>query len=101
MNEFSRFRVKQLTPACGAELLDCDLSKFDDTLIEEVRVALQHRVVFFRDQDLSQGRILNLPLSSAIWKFIRQRRKTSPIQKCCALRMGRNRAARKIVGTLM
>ena len=55
MSEFSRFRVKQLTPACGAELLDCDLSKFDDTLIEEVRAALlQHRVVFFRDQDLSQ-----------------------------------------------
>jgi taurine dioxygenase len=55
MSEFSRFRVKQLTPACGAELLDCDLSKFDDTLIEEVRAALlKYRVVFFRDQDLSQ-----------------------------------------------
>ena len=55
MSEFSRFRVKQLTPACGAELLDCDLSKFDGTLIEEVRAALlKHRVVFFRDQDLNQ-----------------------------------------------
>ena len=55
MSEFTRFRVQQLTPACGAELLDCNLSKFDDTLIEEVRVALlKHRVVFFRDQDLSQ-----------------------------------------------
>ena len=48
MSEFTRFRVQQLTPACGAELLDCNLSKFDDTLIEEVRVALlKHRVVFF------------------------------------------------------
>ena len=55
MSEFSRFRLKQLTPACGAELLDCDLSKFDNTLIEEVRAALlQHRVVFFRDQNLNQ-----------------------------------------------
>ena len=55
MSEFTRFRVQQLTPACGAELLDCDLSKFDDTLIKEVRAALlKHRVVFFRDQDLSQ-----------------------------------------------
>ena len=55
MSDFSRFRVNQLTPHCGAELLDCDLSNFDDTMIEEVRAALlKHRVVFFRDQDLSR-----------------------------------------------
>ena len=41
MSEFTRFRVQQLTPACGAELLDCNLSKFDDTLIEEVRANLR------------------------------------------------------------
>ena len=55
MTDYSRFRVQQLTPACGAELLDCDLANFDDTLIEEVKDALlRFRVVFFRDQDLSQ-----------------------------------------------
>ncbi len=55
MDAFSKFRVHPITPAIGAELLDCDLAKIDDTLIEEVRAALlKYRVVFFRDQNISQ-----------------------------------------------
>ena len=55
MNEFTKFRVQQLTPAIGAELLDVDLRSFDDTLIAEVRAALLHyKVVFFRNQDLTR-----------------------------------------------
>ncbi|MDG1690662.1 MAG: TauD/TfdA family dioxygenase [Alphaproteobacteria bacterium] len=55
MTDFSRFKLNALTPAIGAELLDCDLTKIDATLVEEVRAALlQHRVVFFRDQTLTR-----------------------------------------------
>ena len=55
MNEFTKFRVQQLTPAIGAELLDVDLRSFDDTLIAEVRAALLHyKVVSFRNQDLTR-----------------------------------------------
>ena len=55
MTEFSTFRAQPLTPTIGAELLDCDLNKFDTSMIEEIRAALlQYRVVFFRDQELSQ-----------------------------------------------
>jgi len=40
-----------LSPAIGAELIGADLTRFDDTLIEEVRAALlKYQVVFFRDQ---------------------------------------------------
>ena len=55
MSQFTKFRVQQMTPAIGAELLDVDLRDFDDTLIAEVRAALlQYKVVFFRDQDLTR-----------------------------------------------
>ena len=55
MTEFSSFRAQPMTPTIGVELLDCDLNKFDETMIEEIRAALlKYRVVFFREQDLSQ-----------------------------------------------
>lgn len=55
MTEFSSFRAQPMTPTIGVELLDCDLNKFDATMIEEIRAALlKYRVVFFREQDLSQ-----------------------------------------------
>lgn len=55
MTDFSTFRARPMTPNIGAELLDCDLNKFDATMIEEIRAALlKYRVVFFRDQKLSQ-----------------------------------------------
>ena len=55
MTEFSSFRAQPMTPTIGVELLDCDLNRFDATMIEEIRAALlKYRVVFFREQDLSQ-----------------------------------------------
>ena len=55
MSQFTKFRVQQMTPAIGAELLDVDLRDFEDTLIAEVRAALlKYKVVFFRDQDLTR-----------------------------------------------
>ena len=49
--EFTKFEPRLLSPAIGAELIGADLTKFDDTLIEEVRAALlKYQVVFFRDQ---------------------------------------------------
>lgn len=55
MTDFTTFDARPMTPFIGAELLGCDLNKFDATMIEEIRAALlQYRVVFFREQDLSQ-----------------------------------------------
>ena len=55
MSQFTKFRVQQMTPAIGAELLDVDLRNFDDTLIAEVRAALlKYKVVFFRNQELTR-----------------------------------------------
>jgi taurine dioxygenase len=55
MSEFSTFRAAPMTPSIGAELLECDLNKFDATMIAEIRAALlKYRVVFFREQDLSR-----------------------------------------------
>jgi taurine dioxygenase len=49
---FTRFEVRRLSPAIGAELLGVDLADgVDDELAAEVRAALlEHKVVFFRDQ---------------------------------------------------
>jgi len=52
---FTRFEAQPLSPAIGAELIGADLAKADEVLIEEVRAALlAYKVVFFRDQTLTQ-----------------------------------------------
>ena len=52
---FSRFEVRRMSPAIGAELIGADLRQIDDGLIAEVRAALlAHKVVFFRDQQMSR-----------------------------------------------
>ncbi len=52
---FSRFEVRQVSPAIGAELIGADLSQADQTLIAEVRAALlAYKVVFFRDQAITR-----------------------------------------------
>lgn len=49
--EFTKFELRLLSPAIGAELIGADLANFDDTLVKEVRAALlKYQVVFFRDQ---------------------------------------------------
>lgn len=53
---FTSFRIAPITPAIGAELLDIDLSQeLSDATIAEIRAALlTYKVVFFRDQDITQ-----------------------------------------------
>ncbi len=48
--------VKPLSGACGAEVFGVDLSKpLDDKIFAEVRKAfLEHQVIFFRDQDITE-----------------------------------------------
>lgn len=54
------FEINQLTPAIGAELSGVSLaSDLDDAIITDIRQALlDHKVIFFRDQHLSQEELL-------------------------------------------
>ncbi|MEO0881898.1 MAG: TauD/TfdA family dioxygenase [Pseudomonadota bacterium] len=52
---FSRFEVKRLSPAIGAELHGVDLQNVDDDLADDIRAALlAHKVIFFRNQTLDR-----------------------------------------------
>lgn len=53
---FTRFKVAPLTPTIGAEIEGVDLSStITDDLIAEIRSALlTYKVIFFRDQDITQ-----------------------------------------------
>lgn len=52
---FTRIGIRQLSPLIGAEIEGVDLRvEQDEAVIAEIRAALlKHRVVFFRDQDIS------------------------------------------------
>lgn len=52
---FTRIGVRPLSPMIGAEIEGVDLREtLDDAVIADIRAALlKHRVIFFRDQDLS------------------------------------------------
>lgn len=54
-NEYNRIRVEPLTGSIGAEIAGADLRELDDELIAELQDAwLAHKVLFFRDQQLTQ-----------------------------------------------
>lgn len=55
--QFARFRVLKLTPTIGAEIHGVDLSRrLDDETISDLRRALlEHKVIFFRDQDITRA----------------------------------------------
>lgn len=55
------FEIHQLTPAIGAELSDISLSEpLADDIISDIRQALlDHKVIFFRDQNLDREQLLN------------------------------------------
>ncbi|GBF58780.1 alpha-ketoglutarate-dependent taurine dioxygenase [Candidatus Phycosocius bacilliformis] len=59
-SQFTRFEVRPLTPNIGAELLGLDLSQeLDDAMIGDIRAALlAHKVVFFRDQNITRAQHL-------------------------------------------
>jgi taurine dioxygenase len=52
---FTRIDVRPLSPMIGAEIEGVDLREtLDDAVIADIRAALlRHRVIFFRDQDIS------------------------------------------------
>jgi len=54
------FEIRQMTPAIGAELVGVSAaSELSDDVIAEIRQALlDHKVIFLRDQDLTQEELL-------------------------------------------
>jgi taurine dioxygenase len=52
---FTRIKVEPLTPSIGAEIFGVDLrDELSDAMIAEIRAALlKHKVIFFRDQDIT------------------------------------------------
>ena len=53
--EYDGFRVEPMSGSIGAEVVGVDLRDVDDDLIAELRRAwLDYKVLFFRDQDLTQ-----------------------------------------------
>ena len=54
--DYNRIRVEPLTGSIGAEIANVDLRELDDELIAELQEAwLAHKVLFFRDQQLTQA----------------------------------------------
>ena len=57
----SNITVSPLTPAIGAEIGNVDLGQVTDQEIIDIRAALlKHKVVFFREQTLSQAQHIGL-----------------------------------------
>ena len=57
----SNITVSPLTPAIGAEIGNVDLGQVTDQEIADIRAALlKHKVVFFREQTLSQAQHISL-----------------------------------------
>jgi alpha-ketoglutarate-dependent taurine dioxygenase len=58
--DIGSFEIRQMTPAIGAELVGVSAaSELSDDVIAEIRQALlDHKVIFLRDQDLSQEELL-------------------------------------------
>ena len=54
VRDFNRIKVEPITGSIGAEISNVDLRDLDDELIAELRQAwMDHKVLFFRDQDLT------------------------------------------------
>ena len=54
--EYNRIRVEPMTGSIGAEVGNVDLRDFDDEVLTEIQDAwMAHKVLFFRDQDLTQA----------------------------------------------
>ena len=55
-----KLQIKRIAGSCGAEIHGVDLRSLDESTAKEIREALlEHKVVFFRDQDLSSEEFLN------------------------------------------
>ncbi len=60
VRDFNRIDVRPMTGSIGAEIAGVDLRELDDELVAELRQAwLDHKVLFFRDQDLTHQQHLD------------------------------------------
>ena len=56
VEDYTHLDVQPLTGAIGAEVHNVDLRDLSDSILDEIRHAwLAHKVLFFRDQDLTQA----------------------------------------------
>lgn len=54
VKDYNRIRVEPVTGSIGADVVDIDVRDLDDEIIAELRDAwLAHKVLFFRDQELT------------------------------------------------
>jgi alpha-ketoglutarate-dependent taurine dioxygenase len=85
----ARLNVVRLTPHIGAEVRDIDLRKtLDASTIEAIHQAwLDHAVVVFRNQELSQEDLLRSPAISASSASLPVRPSSFPrvIRGCCPI----------------
>jgi taurine dioxygenase len=60
VGDYNRIDVRPMTGTIGAEIANIDLRAFDNEIVTELRQAwLDHKVLFFRDQDLTHEQHLN------------------------------------------
>ena len=67
-------KVEQLTCAIGAELSNVNLgvASRDPALVAEIRkLLLQHRVLFFRDQDITRAGSASKPAVNSVRRSLR------------------------------
>ena len=56
VKDYDHIRVEPITGSIGAEISGIDLREVDDDIIAEIDDAwLAHKVLFFRDQELTQA----------------------------------------------
>ena len=84
------FEVRRLSPHIGAEIHGVDLTQdLSEDVIAALRSALlEHKVIFFRDQDLTRPQHLDSRGALVRSRFIRRRPPIRKIRKCSASRTG-------------
>jgi taurine dioxygenase len=66
------FTLHRCTPTIGAEVSGVDLGNLDDTTYRALRQALlEHKVLFFRDQDITPAQHVAAARRPANWRSTR------------------------------
>ncbi len=97
------FEISQLTPAIGAELSGISLSDdLGDAVIASIRQALlDHKVIFFRDQHLSQEDLLKFASRFGDLEIHPATPKDQPNPEILRIEHGPKSKVRKICGIAM
>jgi taurine dioxygenase len=84
MSRYKSFKIERLTPAIGAEISGVDLGHLTPGLVDEVRAALlEHKVVFFREQQITREQHIDFARQFGPLKFILRHRSIKLSGKCC------------------